>query len=154
MTEHPTTLPGLIDAAAIKHEASINQLAKNAQAAGFTASQTLLNNIYNGVYRSKPKRPTLEAIAYLAGVPIEVVYAAADLDPPGAPFRPAPGADKLTLKQRDVVNAVIREFATLNAQLSNSSDTDGAVDHSDGVAYVTESDLIDPEPLADMEQAD
>lgn len=103
------TLRDLIDRALLRHHTqSINQLAKIGQRADYNITQTTLSQIHNGTYRSRPKRATLEAIAYLAGVTIGDAHRAADLPPPGVPYQPPPGADRLTAKERDIVNAVIR----------------------------------------------
>jgi hypothetical protein len=108
-TAAPATLQTLIDAALAKHDtASINHLARIAKAANYTLTQTTLAQIHNGTYRSRPNAPTLEAIAYLAGVSSAEAHRAAGLPAPGIPYEPPPGADRLTPKERDIVNGVIR----------------------------------------------
>lgn len=154
MSSPRTTLQDLIDRALVKRDTkSINHLAKIAKSAGYRATQTTLAQIHNGTYRSQPKPPTLEAIAYLAGTPIQEAYRAAGMGPPGLPFRPAPGADKLTPKERDVVNGVIR--ALLEARTLERSNTDHSFDGPTtqaSVAYLTDADLHGPDELPRTEQ--
>lgn len=154
MSSPRTTLQDLIDQALVKRETkSINHLAKIAKSAGYRATQTTLAQIHNGTYRSQPKAPTLEAIAYLAGTPLRDAYRAAGMGPPGLPFRPAPGADKLTPKERDVVNGVIR--ALLEARTLERSNTDHSFDEPTtqaSVAHITDSDLDGPDELPRSEE--
>lgn len=107
--DQPATLRTLIDKALTKRDtASINQLARIGVDAGYSIRQTTLSQIHNGTYKWRPKPQTLDAIAYLAGVPVAEAHRAAGLDTPGVPYEPPPGADQLTPKERDVVNGVIR----------------------------------------------
>jgi hypothetical protein len=132
------TLRDLIDQALEKQgTTSINQLAKIGQKANYTITQTTLSQIHNGTYRSQPKAPTLDAISYLSGASIEDTYRAANLGAPGVPFKPAPGADKLTPKQRDVVNGVIR--ALLEAGDSRTQSDDPGIEWSSDTENVESS---------------
>lgn len=151
MTDAGPTLRDLIKKALVRHETkSINHLAKIGRDAGYSITQTTLSQIHSETYRSEPKAPTLEAIAYLAGVPFVTAHRAAGLGEPGIPFRPAPGADRLTRKQRDVVNSVIRallEVGEAAQEPSNDSGIERSNNHpnveshsSDTVAYVTNDD--------------
>ena len=154
MSPPHTNLRDLLDKALEKHDAkSINKLADIVQSAGYTTTQTTLNGVYNGTYRSKPKRPTLEAIAYLAGVTLEQAYAAADMDRPGEPFNAAPGADKLTPKERDIVNSVIRGLLEAR-ELGRSSD-DPKVEENSGrrVAFIHKNDYTYPNELPRSDEA-
>ncbi|MFE2995059.1 hypothetical protein ACFXG4_08610 [Nocardia sp. NPDC059246] len=78
MTQGPTTLADLLDAASRRHNgASGRRLAELAHAAGFEVSHATLNRVRRGTYGSTPTAATIEAIAHLAGVPSEAAFAAA-----------------------------------------------------------------------------
>lgn len=154
LTSAAQTLRDLIDKALTKRDIpSVNQLAKVGQDAGYSIKQTTLSQIYNGSYKWRPKPQTLEAISYLAGVPYAQAHRAAGLGDPGEPFKAAPGADKLTPKEREVVNSMIR--ALLEARgLERSSDHsfEGAHATQASVAFLTDDDLVDPDELPRSEQ--
>lgn len=158
MSPPAQTLRDLIDIALKKQDTkSIRSLATIGQQAGYKITQPTLWGIHSGRYRSEPKPPTLEAIAYLAGVPLKQAYAAA-MEDPGVPFKPAPGADKLTPRERDVVNSVIR--ALLEAREKPSAYSDQAnEDHErvsrDGghLAVLTDSAFHDSEGLPQSSEA-
>lgn len=110
--DEPRTLQELVDLAMSRHKATRGaELARLAQDNGHRIVATTINAIRRGTYRSTPERPTLEAIAFLAGVPIRVAYHAAQLKAPGRPFAeelPA-DVDLLDEDERDV----IKRFITL-----------------------------------------
>ena len=126
------TLKGLIEMAIERHQTSARQLAFKAQEAGFKIVYTTINQIRNGIYKSKPSEVTLKAIAYLAGVEESVAFAAAGQPVPGPPLADElpPGADNLSPKSRKAVVEMVRVLVDLesstNAQRSNSATTDTA----------------------------
>lgn len=105
------TLVSLIDLAFDRHQThSGAQLARIAQEHGCKIVATTINHIRAGTYRPRPGKQTLEAIAFLAGVPPRVAYDAAGLPPPGPPFANElpDGVDYLSPKERDVIIRLCR----------------------------------------------
>ena len=81
------SLNGLVDLAFEKRRpASGARLAEIARAADYKIVATTINHIRAGTYRPQPGKQTLEALAFLAGVPTAVAYEAAGLPVPGKPF--------------------------------------------------------------------
>ncbi|QDY64851.1 hypothetical protein FQA45_00170 [Glutamicibacter halophytocola] len=111
------TLKGLIEIAIERHQTSARQLAFKAQEAGFKIVYTTINQIRNGIYKSKPSEVTLKAIAYLAGVEESVAFAAAGQQVPGPPLADElpPGADLLSPKSRKAVVEMVRVLVDLEA---------------------------------------
>ncbi|MGP9034571.1 hypothetical protein ACT17S_16090 [Glutamicibacter mysorens] len=109
------TLKGLIEMAIERHQTSARQLAFKAQEAGFKIVYTTINQIRNGIYKSKPSEVTLKAIAYLAGVEESVAFAAAGQPVPGPPLADElpPGADNLSPKSRKAVVEMVRVLVDL-----------------------------------------
>ena len=111
------TLKGLIEMAIERHQTSARQLAFKAQEAGFKIVYTTINQIRNGIYKSKPSEVTLKAIAYLAGVEESVAFAAAGQPVPGPPLADElpPGADNLSPKSRKAVVEMVRVLVDLES---------------------------------------
>lgn len=109
------TLKGLIEMAIERHQTSARQLAFKAQEAGFKIVYTTINQIRNGIYKSKPSEVTLKAIAYLAGVEESVAFTAAGQPVPGPPLADElpPGADNLSPKSRKAVVEMVRVLVDL-----------------------------------------
>lgn len=126
MSEPVHTLRDVIDRARAKQEtASNSRLMRIAREAGYSVSHTTLSAIMKGDYPSKPNRATMEALVYLTGLSFEDVQRAAGVQP-GVPYVPPEGAQYLTVKQREVVNGVIRALAEANeaaAELSSDSES-------------------------------
>ena len=96
----PSTLAEVIDAAAQRHDgASGRRLAELAQLDGFTLSHATVNRLRRGDV-GKVNQATIEALAHLAGVAIEVVLEAASDAADG------PSAE-----------ALAREYSRLDAEL-------------------------------------
>ena len=87
----PTSLRDLVEAAALKREASDRRLAEIADAAGHRITETTISAIRQGSYTSTPSAETIRAIAWLAGVGEEAAFAAAG-QKAGAPT-PEPAED-------------------------------------------------------------
>jgi hypothetical protein len=105
------TLGELVEKAMTRHGAASGAaLARVATANGLHIVPTTINHIRAGTYRPKPKATTLKAIAFLAGVPVNVAYEAAGLPSRGKPFAEElpDDSDLMTPKQRDVVIRMIR----------------------------------------------
>ena len=103
---------------------ALQRIAKNK---GLTLSYATVDRILAGKYESTPKRPTIEALAVLAEMPVEEVYAAAGLPLPMASLAEQlpDGSDNLSTQQRRVVLDVIRGFIRDNdrmAQLEQERD--------------------------------
>lgn len=104
------TLTDLLRIAVQRHDASGRRLADLASQRGLDITHTTINHILSGRYRSRPGQKTLDAIAALADVSRDRVYAAAGIPLPGPPFTDElpPGVDYLTGRQRAAVIEVIR----------------------------------------------
>lgn len=87
-------------------------LADMAASHGYKIDRTQVNGILGGTYKSKPGRPLLEAVAWLAQCELEDVYEAANLPLPGPSFADElpPDADYLRPHERHAVITVIRAF--------------------------------------------
>lgn len=117
---------------------------------GYEIAHTTIAQIRAGTYPSRPSRKTLEAVAYLAGVPYAAVHKAAGLGTPGRPFADQlpQDVDDLDARQREVVIIVIR------ALLDGRGQQSVGLDHPDGptgpdhrgssVAYVTDEEFDNP----------
>lgn len=94
-------------------------LQRIAEKKGLTLSFTTVDRILAGKYESTPQRPTIEALAVLADVPVEDVYEAAGIPLPMTPLaKQLPeGSDQLTVDQRRVVLDVIRGFIRDNRKM-------------------------------------
>lgn len=131
---------------------SASKLALEAQKVGHDITHTTISQIRKGNYQvQRPKRQTLEAIAYLAGVPEGVAYKAAGLGERQAPFAEQlpEDADLLDPIQRRAVLGVIRAFIST----IKSSDTTHSGHTAEGTAYLTEEDLLSPDELPPSDQA-
>lgn len=146
MSDTAQTLRDVIDRAKTKQDVtSTNALAKIARAAGFGVSHTTLAAIVKGDYPSQPGKATIDALVYLSGVGFEEVCRAAGVDP-GVPYAPPEVAKHLTVKQREVVNTVIRALVEAGAnKLNVHSNAESETQAS--VAYVTDADVDNPDGL-------
>lgn len=100
------TLRDLLDMAFQKHHARyVSDLSNLAELHGFKTNRTTIAEIRKGTYSSRPGKPLLEAIAWLAGVSLDAAYRAADLPAPGPPFTAElpQDVDQLTRRERDAV---------------------------------------------------
>ncbi|MGO1320429.1 MAG: hypothetical protein ACTII7_07640 [Galactobacter sp.] len=127
----PKTLTELIDAAAVRHDASVRQLASLAQSKGYKITHTTLNAMRAGSYKSTPKAETLKGIAWLAGVSERVAFTAAGQPVPGPPIADElpDGADRLSAKSRRVLIEMARVLVDLEAR---TDDTNTEDDHAGG----------------------
>ncbi|MCW2758705.1 MAG: hypothetical protein JWO46_2451 [Nocardioidaceae bacterium] len=132
------TLKDLALRAKVRHNArSGRALADLAQGHGYKIDRTALNNILKGSYSHRPHRSTIEALAWLAGVKEDRVYAAAKLAVPGEPFEPHRDADYLTTLERRAVNNLIQVVTAGRAE-ANDGDL-----YLDVAAYDPENDPPD-----------
>lgn len=117
----PLTLKDVANAALRKQGVSGRQLQEKARKDGWTISYTTVNHLAAGSYNSRPSRSTLEALAGLSGIPLEDVYAAAEMPMPLKPLSEdlPPEADLLDGAQRRVVIDAIRQFAQQNRRLAD-----------------------------------
>lgn len=120
MTDDALTLQQIAQRAVDRNGGSAGRsLDREAKRQGLTLSYTTVDKILAGTYRSTPKRVTLDALAVLAGLSKEQVYAAAGRPLPQAPFAEQlpPDVDLLTPTQRESVLSVIRQFVQSNLDL-------------------------------------
>ena len=95
------------------------RIGRIAESAGYTLAYTTFDKILNGTYASRPQAKTLEALAFLADVPIERVYAAANVPYTSDKFADElpPDVDLLTTDQRHAVITVARAFLNANREI-------------------------------------
>jgi len=117
MQKRPKTLKDVAQAASDNNGgAGGRQLGRIAEKAGLTLSYTTVDKLLAGTYTSRPGRKTLEALAKLSDLPLEVVYEAAHMEPPQARLADQlpPEVDSLTIEQRKIVIDLARLFIKQN----------------------------------------
>ncbi|MGF6835891.1 hypothetical protein QF015_004092 [Paenarthrobacter sp. TE4293] len=121
----PQSLSELVELAAQYRDASGLGLAQLAAKNGHQVTATTINQIRQGLYKSKPREGTLRALAWLAGVSDEVAFTAAGQTVPGPPFAEElpPGVDNLSPKARKVVLDMVRVLVDLEKS-ADASNTD------------------------------
>jgi transcriptional regulator with XRE-family HTH domain len=121
----PQSLSELVELAAQYRDASGLGLSQLAAKNGYQLTATTINQIRQGLYKSKPREGTLRALAWLAGVSDEVAFTAAGQTVPGPPFAEElpPGVDNLSPKARKVVLDMVRVLVDLEKS-ANASNTD------------------------------
>ncbi|MFK0005510.1 helix-turn-helix domain-containing protein [Paenarthrobacter sp. NPDC090520] len=130
----PHSLSELVELAAQYRDASGLGLAQLAAKNGYQVTATTINQIRQGLYKSKPREGTLRALAWLAGVSEEIAFTAAGQPVPGPPFAEElpPGVDNLSPKSRKIVIDMARVLVDLekNADASNDDDQEQPTDIS------------------------
>lgn len=128
MTTALTLRDLLLRARALHDNASGRRLAEMAQANGHEIDRTQINHILRGSYPHRPKRPLLDAVAYLSGATREEVYEIAGEPLPLGDFREElpEEADVLSVGQRQAVLGVIREFIAAERARAASPEQRGA----------------------------
>lgn len=154
MAEPVRNLRDVLDRAKAKQQVtSFNKLAKIGRDAGFGVSHTTLASISRGNYPSRPSKETINALVFLSGCGFEEVHRAAGLGEPGVPFTVPDGAERLNVKQREVVNTVIRALLDLqdardSGTAEQSNDVHEPVNEPDGpVVFLTPEDDVEPDEL-------
>jgi transcriptional regulator with XRE-family HTH domain len=111
--EQPLTLRDVAMRAVDLHDGKRGRaLGREAERAGLHLSYTTVDKILAGTYKSRPTPETLQALAKLARMPLQKVYAAAQEPLPMARFAdelPA-DVDLLPASARRVVLALIRDL--------------------------------------------
>jgi hypothetical protein len=117
MHERPKTLKDVAQAASDNNGgAGGRQLGRIAEKAGLTLSYTTVDKLLAGTYTSRPGKKTLEALAQLSGLPLALVYEAAQMELPQARLADQlpPDVDSLTIEQRKIVIDLARLFVKQN----------------------------------------
>lgn len=151
------TLRDLVNDARQKHAdetgvPSFHVLAQKAREAQFPIVHTTLAAIAAGTYAHKPQKPTLRAIAFLAGVSYETAREAAGLGKAHKPFAEElpPESDQLWPENRRAIKVLIR--AILNTQDASLNPdrvtTEGGPDH----VWADEAGIFGPDELTRSEQ--
>lgn len=129
MAEPPLDLRGLVDLAIAKHKtSSMRALEQLAKAAGHSINRTTLGRIHDGVYTGTPRKPKIEALAWLAGVSYDTARAAAGVGMLGAISFASTipqEADLMTSRQRMAVNEIISRFVEAQKAIAASSKAEG-----------------------------
>ncbi|MEV4991256.1 hypothetical protein [Pseudarthrobacter sp. LMD1-1-1.1] len=134
MHKRPKTLKDVAQAASDNNGgAGGRQLGRIAEKAGLTIAYTTIDKILAGTYTSRPGKKTLEALAQLSGLPLAVVYEAAQMELPQARLADQlpPDVDSLTPEQRKIVIDLARLFVKQNRQyqeLESKTTTEDAQD--------------------------
>jgi len=136
MHKRPKTLKDVAQAASDNNGgAGGRQLGRIAEKAGLTIAYTTIDKILAGTYTSRPGKKTLEALAQLSGLPLAVVYEAAQMELPQARLADQlpPDVDSLTPEQRKIVIDLARLFVKQNRQYqeleSKTTTEDGQDDY-------------------------
>jgi hypothetical protein len=135
-----------------------------ADQAGKSMSQTTFDRMLSGKYRSRPKEQTLDALAYLAGVPVKRAYDAAGRKYTSSKFADQlpPDVDELDEDQREALIFAARAFLKTNREIerlrhelrkrdtqeSNVSRLRGKDADSEDAGVEQKTGLPDPEHLA------
>lgn len=108
--EEPLTLDALVEKALEVRQTSARGLAALAHENGHRITASTLNLIRTRRYKSTPRPETLRTLAWLAEVPVETVFAAADYKTPSSPLADElpPGSDDLSPRARKAVIELIR----------------------------------------------
>ncbi|MCO1338059.1 hypothetical protein BJH93_03995 [Kocuria polaris] len=133
-TPRNRSLRNLLEDAVARHDASIRQLTRMAQGEGYKVNHTTLGQLRSGSYKyGVPSEETIRAIAWLAGVPVEVAFTAAGQPVPGPPLGEElpPGSDYLSPKSRKLVVDMVRVLVDLEGHNRDASTKQAAADHAD-----------------------
>lgn len=146
------------------HGGAGREMERLADQAGKSMSQTTFDRIISGQYRSRPKESTLEALAYLARVPLKRVFAAAGRPYVAAKFADQlpPDVDQLNEDQREALIYTARAFLKANKELERLKHVtdeydpgsphlravDSSDDYAEGVGVEQKTELPDLEHLA------
>ncbi len=109
------TLRDIVELAVLRHPGlSGHALERLAKTRGYQISYSVINGLRAGTYRSKPSKDKLDALAWLAGVKRERVFAAAGLPLPGPSFADElpDEADLLSRAQREAILGVVNAMLT------------------------------------------
>lgn len=93
---------------------SQRQVADQAQARGYTLTHPTVGRWIKGQSQTEPDEATLKAFSEVLTIPISQLRRAANV-PTGAPgpYKPPAEADRLSLRQRQAVNELIRAIVTV-----------------------------------------
>lgn len=117
----PLTLKELLEQARARHgDASGRRLAEIAQANGHEIDRTQINAILGDTYMHRPRRKLLDAIAFLAAKPRDLVFAAAGEPRPRGDFREEipEDADVLRPEYRQIVISLIKALISVERDLA------------------------------------
>jgi len=148
VTEHET-LADLLAMAKVRHNgASGRDLARRATDHGLQISHASISALAGSRHRRPPGRQVLEAVAWLAGVPIARAERAAGLPVSGRPFvdELPDDIDRLGRRERDALLAVARAFLEQQRETPAPPMTGDAVVHQ--LRSATAPDVEDPPPPA------
>ncbi|MGX5360050.1 hypothetical protein [Kocuria sp. KH4] len=155
MTNQPLTLRDIAQAASDRHNgARGRELDRIAKSRGLTLSYTTVDKILNGIYTSRPKRSTLDALAQLAGIPQEKAYEAAGMPLPQTRLQDQlpPDIDELRPDQRKMLIDLARGLLQQNRReqellrrLAQLEERGGNAVSTAPITHAGESPATDPE---------
>jgi hypothetical protein len=139
--QQPQTLAQVVELAFVRTGASSSRaMQEYAQRHDFELTHSTINLIRKGTYPSRPKDKTLQALSFLAGVPLNTVRSLAQLPPktlhPFAAQLP-PDIDELEPRPR----AALLEMARLMLDLQRRQGDEARQDHDFGVSTASLADL-------------
>ncbi|TSI11310.1 hypothetical protein [Brevibacterium aurantiacum] len=133
MADELRTLQDLAQLATERHDGKRGRaLGREAAKHELTLSYTTFDNILAGKYMSTPKRETIDALAFLAGVPKETAYRVAGLPLPLAPIADQlpPDVDTLDADQRRVLIELARVLVKQNRRIHDLEKAGDGSEHS------------------------
>lgn len=133
MADELRTLQDLAQLATERHDGKRGRaLGREAAKHELTLSYTTFDNILAGKYMSTPKRETIDALAFLAGVPKETAYRVAGLPLPLAPIADQlpPDVDTLDADQRRVLIEMARVLVKQNRRIHDLEKAGDGSEHS------------------------
>lgn len=118
----PNSLSELVEIAIRHRDTSGLGLSQLAAKKGTQLTATTINQIRQGLYKSKPREGTIRALAWLAGVSGEVAFMAAGQPVPGPPFAEElpPGVDNLPPKTRKAAIDMLRVLVDMNKDVARA----------------------------------
>lgn len=142
-TSQKETLRDIAQIAHDRHGVRGRGIERIADKAGHVMSRSTFDRMLKGEYPSRSMPQTLEALAYLADVPVERVYEAADRRYDAKKFAEQlpPDIDQLTEDQRNAVISVARAFLKTNRELERLQNEFDKTQPDDQSSNVVEADF-------------
>lgn len=154
-TSQKETLRDIAQIAHDRHGVRGRGIERIADKAGHVMSRSTFDRMLKGEYPSRSMPQTLEALAYLAGVPVERVYEAADRRYDAKKFAEQlpPDIDQLTEDQRNAVITVARAFLNANRENERLQNELEEIQQVDRSGIVVEADFATEDAVPEQKIA-